>query len=230
METEKGRERERQVSAEEEVKLLRRKVAKLESESAQMSHFIEELHAANKRLKEQNLKLSEISMFSPICNLLYNKRFFDQEAPRLLEIERRYGNGKGRFYGVVYVDLNHLKRVNTEHGHDGGNRAICTVGLTLMQKIRKSDLVIHVHGDEFIVLFFAASWREGFKTYVKISRAVRKVNVAYNDGREDCVSAMTALAMQNIGDKIELSEVCHKADMRLLHKKELRDLRETKPQ
>ncbi|NTW21995.1 GGDEF domain-containing protein [Candidatus Falkowbacteria bacterium] len=221
-------ERERQVSQEDEVKLLRRKAYKLEGELAQMARFLEEEQERFRQLKRENLRLAELSMFSPICPNLYNKRFFDQEAPRLLEMERRFGNGKGCYYGVVYADLNHLARVNAEYGHDGGNRAICSIGKTLMQTVRRSDLAIHIHGDEFVVLFFASSWRECYKTYARISRALRRVPVTFHDGLIDHVSAMTALAMQKIDDDISLADVCHKADMRMLRKKEVRDKGEEK--
>lgn len=217
--------KEKIVSPEEENKLLRRKIQKLESDLEQVMVFANEEAEKAARFKKEIARLIEISMFSIACPTLYNKRFFDQELPRMVEMERRMG-GNGGCYGIVYVDLNKLRSFNSRHGHDGGTRALCSIGTKLLKTVRKSDLVAHVSGDEFVVLFFSASIREGYKSYARINRAVRKVEVIFKDGSVDFASAMTALAIQSIGDKVDPADVCHKADLRLMAKKEKRDKRE----
>jgi diguanylate cyclase (GGDEF)-like protein len=214
---------EKQITPEEELNLLRRKLTKVELENSQLLAFLDEVCEREKLLKRAYAKLSENSMYSDVCTTLYNKRFFDQEGPRLIELERRHPANGGRYYGVVYVDLNHLKPVNGEFGHAGGNRSICAVGEKLLHIVRRSDIVAHLHGDEFVVLFFASTLKEGYKTYARINRAVRKVDVAFDDGRTTSLSAMTALAMRHVGDQVTLDEVCNKADLRMMAKKERRD-------
>jgi len=218
-------ENEKIISIADENLLLRRKIAKLESDLAQTSASLDEVLDRVDGLKKENEKLSQISMFSTTCPTLYNKRFFDLESPRLIEIERRFNQGNKRCFGVIYVDLNHLKLLNSTHGHAGGNQAICTVGTKLLQTVRRSDMVVHVHGDEFVILFFSSNLREGYRTYVRVTRAVRKVEVIFNDGSIGVTSAMTALAMQHFTDQATLEEVCHKADLRLMSKKQRREQR-----
>lgn len=219
---------EKLISVEEELSLLRRKLVKVESEASQLLVFLDEAREREKQLKKENARLSTMSMYSEICPSLYNKRFFEQEGPRLIEFERRFQANGGRYYGVVYVDMNHLKPINGEFGHAGGNRGICATGEKLLQTLRRSDLVAHVHGDEFVVLFFATSLVEGYKTYARINRAVRKIEVDFGDGRAVTLSAMTALAMRHVGAEAALNEVCHTADLRMMAKKERRDQKEAR--
>jgi diguanylate cyclase (GGDEF)-like protein len=82
----------------------------------------------------------------PLTGLL-NRRSFN---PRLDEavagaIARR------RPLSVVMVDLDHFKRLNDEHGHLAGDRALEEVALVLRAQSRQDDLVSRFGGEEFAV-------------------------------------------------------------------------------
>ena len=61
----------------------------------------------------------------------------------------------GRPLGVVYLDLDHLKRTNDMLGHSAGDQYICTAAEALRQAVRRGvDEVFRCHsaGDEFEIL------------------------------------------------------------------------------
>jgi diguanylate cyclase (GGDEF)-like protein len=51
---------------------------------------------------------------------------------------------------VAFLDVDHLKRVNDEHGHPAGDRVLAAVGQALRRGLRSYDLVIRYGGDEFV--------------------------------------------------------------------------------
>lgn len=53
---------------------------------------------------------------------------------------------------VIFIDVDGLKQVNDNFGHDEGDRLIRTVGRALVTACRASDLVARWGGDEFVVL------------------------------------------------------------------------------
>lgn len=65
---------------------------------------------------------------------------------------------------VAYLDIDNFKSVNTELGHDGGDLVIATVADGLSQFHKSAGIVCHLHGDEFVVLFPAASEEEAAAT------------------------------------------------------------------
>lgn len=56
-------------------------------------------------------------------------------------------------FGVLFLDVDHFKRVNDEHGHDMGDRILASlVAATLKANLRTFDLVGRWGGEEFICI------------------------------------------------------------------------------
>ena len=56
-----------------------------------------------------------------------------------------------KFY-LSYIDLNDLKKINDEKGHEFGDEYIRTFADTVLSQIRAGDSLFSVGGDEFILL------------------------------------------------------------------------------
>jgi len=54
--------------------------------------------------------------------------------------------------GIVLVDLDGFKQVNTVHGHHGGDAALTAAARALTSAARDSDLVARLGGDEFAIV------------------------------------------------------------------------------
>jgi diguanylate cyclase (GGDEF)-like protein len=79
---------------------------------------------------------------------LFNGRAF-------LEIVQRHINLLGRLKRPIalgYIDIDNFKMVNDTYGHSEGDRVLRTIGLTLKNCSRKSDISARIGGDEFAVL------------------------------------------------------------------------------
>lgn len=79
---------------------------------------------------------------------MLNLRTFRAVLNREHELRARRGRGG---YGILLVDMDDLKRLNDEHGHQAGNRAITSVAGAIQRAIRTTDMAARYAGDEFIV-------------------------------------------------------------------------------
>jgi diguanylate cyclase (GGDEF)-like protein len=79
---------------------------------------------------------------------LLNRRRFRVELDQYVSFTARYG-GRG---AVMVIDIDGLKEVNDRRGHQSGDRLIRRVADVLRERVRATDLVARLSGDEFAVL------------------------------------------------------------------------------
>lgn len=64
------------------------------------------------------------------------------------EIAQRYGLP----LSVIFVDIDHFKRINDEYGHDAGDEILRAIGHCAKESVRASDTVFRYGGEEFVIL------------------------------------------------------------------------------
>ena len=79
---------------------------------------------------------------------LLDRRRFRAELDQYVSFSARYG-GQG---AVMIIDIDGLKAVNDAHGHHAGDRLICRVAAIMRERVRATDIVARLSGDEFAVL------------------------------------------------------------------------------
>jgi two-component system cell cycle response regulator len=99
------------------------------------------------RLKQLGDELRLAASRDALTGLL-NRRAMLQELHRWSSLHARYGMPVSLLIG----DLSGFKRVNDEHGHAAGDRALISVGQVLTGAVRADDRVGRWGGDEFVLL------------------------------------------------------------------------------
>ncbi len=79
---------------------------------------------------------------------LFNARRFEQEVAQEVKRATRYGSGGA----VLMIDLDNFKDVNDTFGHLAGDDLLRSVAGALRHRIRQTDILARVGGDEFAVL------------------------------------------------------------------------------
>jgi diguanylate cyclase (GGDEF)-like protein len=99
------------------------------------------------RMRRYNLKLLKIASHDALTGVL-NARAYQAQCQLAIEA----GATAGRGYSVLFVDLDHFKRVNDQHGHATGDRVLQAAAQALQKGVRHSDIVGRIGGEEFGVL------------------------------------------------------------------------------
>jgi diguanylate cyclase (GGDEF)-like protein len=105
------------------------------------------LQGALKKAEKTEAELRYLADHDPLTGLL-NRRSFRSKLDRYVSFAARYG-GQG---AVMIIDIDGLKEVNDRLGHQLGDNLIRTVAEVLRQRVRGTDIVARLSGDEFAVL------------------------------------------------------------------------------
>lgn len=95
--------------------------------------------------REQEIR--EQSLIDPLTGL-YNRRGFMLLGQQQLKLAARQKTS----LVVFFMDLNGLKAINDQHGHETGDQAICDAARVLKASFRSTDIVARLAGDEYCVL------------------------------------------------------------------------------
>lgn len=122
-------------------------VGQLAKEENSRSQQVDEID----RLNQQNAKLlsrsEKAARFDRLTGLL-NRGSLEKDAVR----ELRRAKATDGYLSVLFCDMDKLKRINDELGHDAGDKVMRQVGVALKRGLRAQDLVGRYGGDEFVVV------------------------------------------------------------------------------
>ncbi len=100
--------------------------------------------SARKNMEEQ---LRALSLTDELTGL-HNRRGFLSVAQQNLFLAKRARLNAA----LIYIDLDNMKSINDNYGHEEGDRALRTVAAILRRVFRESDVLARLGGDEFVVL------------------------------------------------------------------------------
>jgi two-component system, cell cycle response regulator len=92
-------------------------------------------------------KAEELSVTDDLTRL-YNSRYLHH----VLHRETKRASRNGRPLSLVFLDLDGFKRVNDEHGHLVGSKALVEAAAVIRGCARETDVVARFGGDEFSVI------------------------------------------------------------------------------
>jgi len=98
--------------------------------------------------KQLEAELIEMSTHDALTGCL-NRRFLDQS-------DMLFKADPGARWGCIFVDIDHFKHYNDEHGHQAGDRVLVRMARFLMRHVRAEEAVVRVGGDEFVIMLVGA--------------------------------------------------------------------------
>jgi diguanylate cyclase (GGDEF)-like protein len=133
---------------------------------------------------------------------LYNSRHFGQ----LIESEFLRAQRYHTELSLVFLDLDHLKKINDLHGHLVGSRMLSELGRLIGRNIRDCDWAARYGGDEFVIILPQTGKQQAVSLAEKLLEMMRTTRFFSDDNQEIRLTASFGVATypQDCGNRVEL--------------------------
>ena len=119
---------------------------------------------------------------------------------------------------VIMVDVDSLKGINDRYGHTAGSRLIRTIGQSISDSIRNTDVVARYGGDEFVIMTTHTGTDEAHMVAERIRTAIHNTSFDMQGNR---ISTTVSVGIASFPECVDAAiEVLDKADIALYKSKQ----------
>ena len=147
---------------------------------------------------------------------LVNRRRFQGELEQQISRARRYGERAT----VLLVDLDDFKAVNDAHGHQAGDTVLCAVADVLRERVRDTDVVSRIGGDEFAVLLLHVDEARAQRMAAEIESTLSTSRVPIGDSAVAISATVGTASLEPSG--AEVDDLLAVADAEMFRRKKSR--------
>jgi len=169
------------------------------------------LMLTNVSLARYQSRIEEMAATDKLTGL-FNRQAFDILTNKLLADCRR----TPRPVSLLLLDMDYFKRINDQHGHGVGDRALSDVAQAVQQTLRKSDIAVRWGGEEFLLLLDNCACAEACRIAEKIRGRVAQLRV---DANGQPVSLAVSVGVSQLHGDETIDQAIQRADTALYQAK-----------
>lgn len=168
------------------------------------------LEAQEAELKALQLRQTELELSARRDNLtgLANRAWFESQLKERFRLCRE----SGRFLSVMFIDLDHFKRLNDRYGHVVGDRVLEAFASVLQATVREGDLAARYGGEEFVVVLPDESAEGAGVIAARLSEALARRPMAHVGSEPIHVTVSIGIVCSNDADFRTANELIDAAD------------------
>jgi len=170
---------------------------------------------SERRLNAYATELKTLSLRDELTGL-YNRRGFLEVAGQA----HAQALKDASFAALIFIDLNGLKRINDELGHDIGDLALRDAAEVLRSALRATDVLARLGGDEFVA--FATGFRAAELELLRDRLRKLAEQRTTEQARSFRLSMSVGAACLSPGSERTLSELLDEADAAMYEQKNAR--------
>lgn len=164
-------------------------------------------------LRERS-KLKLQAMYDSLTGLA-NRRMLNDRLEQVIVQSKRFN----RQFAVLYIDLDHFKKLNDTYGHAFGDSFLKAFAEKLTASVRKADTLSRIGGDEFVIILEETQSKDAvIHVCQNIMKAFAKPMLVGNTPISVSLSIGIAIYDPMSGDSIE--DLMKKADIALYQVKD----------
>lgn len=185
----------------------------------QLYHIQKEYARIEKELEEEQKKAitaMDLAVKDPLTGL-YNRQGFNTNAVALLEKNKN----TGIYTAVMYIDMDRLKEINDNYGHDDGDYCIKAIGRILSSIVKGRGVVGRFGGDEFAAVV-SLRGKDGDASFFKNQIEGAFLNFNSMQDKEYELSVSVGIEVLAPSQEISFEEALNLADEKLYEEKRIK--------
>ncbi|MCG8428310.1 MAG: sensor domain-containing diguanylate cyclase [Chromatiales bacterium] len=111
---------------------------------------------------------------------LHNRRYLERRLSEEISRAQRYQHP----LSCLFIDADHFKQVNDNHGHHAGDMVLRELALRISECLRASDIAIRYGGEEFTLVLPQTSLQEASQLAERIRKSVSRQAIPLRNDQE----------------------------------------------
>ncbi len=146
---------------------------------------------------------------------LFNRNCLEEKMQEILSSANRHDRG----FALIFLDLDRFKNVNDTIGHDAGDLLLQVVSQRLRNRIRSTDIIARIGGDEFVLVLNELNQVDKISNIVRnvLSHLLQPISIK---GHEVYVTTSMGISVYPY-DGNDVKTLMRNADLALYRAKEL---------
>ena len=125
----------------------------------------------------EEIKTQQVEARTDALTKLANRRAFDDALQQNLALSAR----KQLPFCLLIMDVDHFKQFNDTHGHQAGDEVLRSVGRTLQQVVKTSDVACRYGGEELALVMPSTTLDEARIAAERVRKSIEAMAVNYED-------------------------------------------------
>jgi two-component system cell cycle response regulator len=148
-----------------------------------------------KRLVETLKQLQRQAHTDELTGLVNRRRFMD-----VLDQELARAKRQGTDLSLAYLDLDHFKRINDDHGHEAGDDVLRTVASSLSGIQRAEDTMGRLGGEEFCICMPGTDIEDSLRPCERYRELIAALEVKSGPLRLHVTASLGVTAFEPLAD------------------------------
>jgi diguanylate cyclase (GGDEF)-like protein len=162
---------------------------------------------AEQELYRAQAKLRQMATQDPLTGIANRKSLFDQ-----LEDVFTRSREMGHDFSLLFVDIDHFKRINDSFGHKAGDQALQQTVAILQNNMRPGDIFGRYGGEELIVGLLDCDLEDARRSAERIRKAVEHASIDLDHEREPLKITVSIGMVTATADIPDIDALVHSAD------------------
>ena len=147
------------------------------------------LFASQAAITIENSNLFKLATQDGLTGLYVRRHFFERLTDNL-QYASRMG---GQAVSFIITDIDHFKSINDTYGHPVGDKVLTEVSATLRSKLRATDIIGRIGGEEFAVVLVNTALDEAERIAEQLRAEIKKLSFTH-EGKTFSVSMSFGIA------------------------------------
>lgn len=143
-------------------------------------------------------KLIEILSITDGLTNIYNRRYFDEIFPKVINNAKR----KNELVSFLFMDIDHFKLYNDNYGHQSGDEVLIKFATSLKDNLhRSSDYAFRLGGEEFAIVYQADTKEKAIEFANSIRKNIEDLKIKHEfNSASSYITASMGLICRNAND------------------------------